>query len=54
MLKEAQESVPEVQAVKPITLLSGFASLRLNLYDEGRGTLVSFREARTRSAQLRA
>ena len=46
MLKEAQENVPEVQGVKSITLLSGFASLRLNLYDEELGTLVSFREAK--------
>jgi omega-6 fatty acid desaturase (delta-12 desaturase) len=46
MLKEAQETVPEVRGVKPITLRAGFASLRLHLYDEELGTLVSFREAR--------
>jgi omega-6 fatty acid desaturase (delta-12 desaturase) len=46
MLKEAQETVSEVRAVKPITLLSGFASLRLNLYDEELGTLVGFKEAK--------
>jgi acyl-lipid omega-6 desaturase (Delta-12 desaturase) len=45
MLKEAFESVPEVRTVEPITLISGFASLRLHLYDEGAGTLVSFKEA---------
>jgi omega-6 fatty acid desaturase (delta-12 desaturase) len=46
MLKEAQETVPEVQGVKPITLRSGFESLRLNIYDEEIGTLVGFREAK--------
>ena len=48
MLKEAQESVPEVQGVKPITLRSGFSSLRLNIYDEELGTLVSFRAAKAK------
>jgi acyl-lipid omega-6 desaturase (Delta-12 desaturase) len=46
MLKESQETVPELAAVKPITLRSGFESMRLGLYDEEVGTLVSFREAR--------
>jgi acyl-lipid omega-6 desaturase (Delta-12 desaturase) len=46
MLKEAQERVKEVQGVKPITLRTGFQSLRLHLYDEELGTLISFREAR--------
>jgi hypothetical protein len=46
MLKEAQGTVAELQGVKPISLRQGFASLRLNIYDEELGTLVSFREAR--------
>jgi acyl-lipid omega-6 desaturase (Delta-12 desaturase) len=51
MLKEAYESVPEVRAVRPITLRSGFASLRLHLYDEEVGTLVGFRELRSARAR---
>jgi len=52
MLKEVQENVPEVRGVKPITLLSGFQSIALNLYDEDLGTLVSFREARPKLKAL--
>jgi acyl-lipid omega-6 desaturase (Delta-12 desaturase) len=51
MLKEVQESVPEVQTVAPISLRGGFASLGLDLYDEELGSLVSFKEAR---AKIRA
>jgi omega-6 fatty acid desaturase (delta-12 desaturase) len=50
MLKEAQESVPELRGVKPITLRSGFDSLALRLYDEEEGRLIGFREARLRRA----
>jgi omega-6 fatty acid desaturase (delta-12 desaturase) len=46
MLKECEESVPEVQGVRPISLREGFKSLRLNIYDEEIGTLVSFKEAK--------
>lgn len=42
-LQECYDSVPELQAVKPLTLRKSLGSLRLNLYDENRRELVSFR-----------
>jgi acyl-lipid omega-6 desaturase (Delta-12 desaturase) len=46
MLKEAQETVPELKDVRPITIRSGFESLRLHLYDEEIGSLISFKAAK--------
>ena len=42
-LQECYDSVPELQAVKPLTLRKSLGALRLNLYDENRRELVSFR-----------
>lgn len=44
-LEAAYQAVPEVQ-VQPLTLRRSMKSLRLNLYDEGQGRLVSFRSVR--------
>jgi len=41
-LRECYEALPELQAVPPLTLRKSLASVRLNLYDEERRTLVSF------------
>jgi omega-6 fatty acid desaturase (delta-12 desaturase) len=42
-LQQCYDEIPELQAVKPITLLKSFGTLRLNLYDEQQRKLVSFR-----------
>jgi omega-6 fatty acid desaturase (delta-12 desaturase) len=42
-LQQCLDAIPELQAVKPLTLLSSLRSLRLNLYDEQLRRLVSFR-----------
>lgn len=42
-LQECYEAIPELQAVKPLTLRDSLGSLRFNLYDESRRRLVSFR-----------
>ena len=42
-LQECYEAVAELQSVTPLTLLQSLGSLRLNLYDEARQKLVSFR-----------
>jgi omega-6 fatty acid desaturase (delta-12 desaturase) len=42
-LQECYDSVPELQAIKPLTLLKSLGALRLNLYDENLRELVSFR-----------
>ena len=41
-LQECYEAIPELQQVKPLTIRQSLGSLRLNLYDEQRRTLVSF------------
>lgn len=41
-LQQAYEETPAVQAVIPLTLRRSLASLRLNLYDEGRQQMTSF------------
>lgn len=46
-LQECHEAMPELQAVKPLTLRQSLGSLRLNLYDEARRQLVSFRSLQT-------
>lgn len=42
-LQGCHEAIPELQAVKPLTLRKSLGSLRLNLYDEHQRKLVSFR-----------
>jgi len=42
-LQQCYEATPELQAVRPLTLRESLGSLRLNLYDEQRHRLVSFR-----------
>lgn len=42
-LQECYDAIPELQAVKPLTLRKSLSSLRLNLYDEEQRMLVSFR-----------
>jgi omega-6 fatty acid desaturase (delta-12 desaturase) len=51
-LQQCYEAIPELQAVKPLTLRKSLGSLRLNLYDEERRMLVSFRSLRTPSVSL--
>jgi acyl-lipid omega-6 desaturase (Delta-12 desaturase) len=52
-LKECAESVAETQVVKPISFRRGFKSLRLRLYDEEEGRLVSFGTAREKLRRLK-
>lgn len=47
-LQECFEAVPELRQVKPLTVRKSLGSLRLNLYDEQRRMLVSFRSLRDR------
>lgn len=42
-LQECHEAIPELQAVPPLTMRKSLGSLRLNLYDESRHKLVSFK-----------
>jgi omega-6 fatty acid desaturase (delta-12 desaturase) len=41
-LKECYEATPELQAVKPVTLLNSLKTIRLNLYDEEQQKMVNF------------
>jgi omega-6 fatty acid desaturase (delta-12 desaturase) len=45
-LQRCYDEVPEVRAVKPITLLESLKCLRLRLYDEETKQMVGFRELR--------
>ena len=49
-LQECFEAIPELQAVKPLTLRKSLGSLRLNLYDEKKHQLVSFRSLNERNS----
>jgi acyl-lipid omega-6 desaturase (Delta-12 desaturase) len=42
-LQKCYEAIPELQTVKPLTMLGSLECLRLNLYDEEQRKLVSFR-----------
>lgn len=42
-LQECYDATPELQEIKPLTLLKSLGSIHLNLYDEERRMLVSFR-----------
>jgi omega-6 fatty acid desaturase (delta-12 desaturase) len=46
-LQDCFAATPELQEVKPLTLRQSLRSLRLNLYDEHRRKLVSFRSLKT-------
>ncbi|MHB0856579.1 MAG: fatty acid desaturase [Anaerolineae bacterium] len=48
LLRRCYDEIPELQAVKPLTVRTSLACLSLNLYDEERGELVSFRALRGR------
>jgi omega-6 fatty acid desaturase (delta-12 desaturase) len=45
-LQECLDNVPALQGVEPLTLLSSFKCIFLNLWDEEKKVLVSFRAAR--------
>ncbi len=45
-LKKCYDEITELHDKVPLTLKTGFRSLRLNLWDEGSGKLISFSEAR--------
>ena len=45
-LQRCQDEIPELQAVKPLTLLTSFRSLFLHLWDETDHKLVGFRFVR--------
>ncbi len=47
-LQECYDSIPELRAVKPLTLCGSLGSLRLNLYDESLRQLVSFSSLKSR------
>lgn len=44
-LERCLKEIPELQLADPLTLWTSLKSVRLNLWDEERGVLVSFREA---------
>jgi omega-6 fatty acid desaturase (delta-12 desaturase) len=48
-LQECHEAIPELRAVKPFTLRKSLGTLRLNLYDERRRRMVSFRSLKGQS-----
>ena len=45
-LQRALRDHPELREVSLVTLLQSFTCVRLALWDEGRGRLISFREMR--------
>lgn len=47
-LQQCYDDIPELQAVKPVTIRSSLNSLGLGLWDEERRRLVSFRSLKTR------
>jgi acyl-lipid omega-6 desaturase (Delta-12 desaturase) len=47
-LQECYEAVPELQGIQPLSLRKSLGSLRLNLYDEQQGRMVSFGALRNR------
>ncbi len=47
-LQECYEAVPELQGIQPLSLRKSLGSLRLNLYDEQQGRMVSFGSLRNR------
>lgn len=49
-LQRVQDEVPEVRAVKPLTLLSSLRCLFMNVWDEEQRRLISFRELDRRRA----
>ena len=47
-LQACQDTIPALQAVKPLTLRRSLRSVALNLWDEQKQTMVSFRALRGR------
>jgi len=47
-LEQCYREVPQLQAVRPVTLRTSLNSLHQNLYDEGQRRMISFKEARRR------
>jgi omega-6 fatty acid desaturase (delta-12 desaturase) len=47
-LQECYRAIPELQAIKPLSLATSLKSLRLNLYDEAHRQMVSFRSLKFR------
>jgi omega-6 fatty acid desaturase (delta-12 desaturase) len=45
-LKECYDKIPELQEIDPVPFLSGLRNIRLSLWDEQSGQLVSFGEAK--------
>ena len=52
-LQECYDAIPELQAVKPLTLAKSLRSLRLNLYDEEQRKMVSFKLLKGRQLRPR-
>lgn len=50
-LQECFRAIPELQTVKPLTLATSLGALRLNLYDEARCEMVSFRSLKRSSSR---
>ena len=46
-LQQCYDAIPELQTIIPLTLRKSLGSLRLNLYDEDRRVMVSFRSLKT-------
>jgi len=46
-LQECYDAIPQLQTARPLTLRKSLGALRLNLYDEERQQLVSFRSLET-------
>ena len=44
-LRECYDAVPELRAVKPLTVRRSLGCMRLNLYDERQRKMVSFGDA---------
>lgn len=50
-LRQCHEAVPVLRSVQPLTLIESLKTVRLNLWDEERRRLVSFREIHDRREQ---
>jgi omega-6 fatty acid desaturase (delta-12 desaturase) len=51
-LQACYDAIPALQRVEPLTLFRSFRCIFLNLWDEERKVLISFRAARRRLRQL--
>ena len=50
-LQQCYDDLPAMQAVEPLTILRSLKSLRMNLWDEERQQMVSFRSLKMLSQQ---